>query len=396
MYKSDMILPQAKFGGTSAIEHEPHQHQRMRIYVVCFTGNSGLTHYSVSLCRELGRHADVTLITAESFDPALRSPAFHVATLFRRTRHLPVDLLRFVRFVRGTRPDAVLFQSVLRWPLLDALLVRIFRRAGIGTALTVHDVQPHHPWPWSRWSYAKYFSSFDRLVVHSARSCSEVKAMAPASPVLQVPHGVYDIFDTQHLSREQVLDRFPEIAPDEFVFLFFGKLDERKGILELLDAAERMAPAMRAKVLIAGHVGASPEAANVRTRLTAARSNRAVVIHEGYVPFERVQEYFTRADVVVVPYREGTTSGVLKLAMAFRKPVIATDIGDLAETVSEGFGILLDRTNLARDLPYAMETAANNYNALKTGCASVARKYDWGEIARAYFEFLHDGHGSQQ
>lgn len=364
----------------------------MKIFVVSFTGDSGLAHYSASLCRELGHFAQVTLVTAENFDRRLSAPSFEVASLFRRTRHLPFDLPRFIRFTMKRRPDVVLFQSILKYPLLDALVVRMFRRAGIVAALTIHDVLPHHPSLWSRWSYANYFASFDRLIVHSARSRSQVERVAPGRPILEVPHGVYDIFDTDRLTREQVANCFPGIGPEDFVFLYFGHVDERKGILELLDAAARLVTRKGAKLLVAGHVGASPETATVRKRLQVARSHGNVVVHEGYVPFERVQEYFARADAVVLPYREGSTSGILKLAMAFRKPVVASDVGDLAETVSEGFGILINHARLTEELVPAMESIMRDHEIFRDRYPALAKKYTWKEIATAYYDFLTQPH----
>jgi glycosyltransferase involved in cell wall biosynthesis len=49
-----------------------------------------------------------------------------------------------------------------------------------------------------------------------------------------------------------------------------------------------------------------------------------------------VQVQFAAADVVVAPYREGTTCGVYRLAAAFSKPVVATEVGDLREAIAGG------------------------------------------------------------
>jgi glycosyltransferase involved in cell wall biosynthesis len=52
-----------------------------------------------------------------------------------------------------------------------------------------------------------------------------------------------------------------------------------------------------------------------------------------YVPNDRVAGYFGAADVVVLPYLSATQSGIAQIAYNFDKPVIATDVGGLAEVV---------------------------------------------------------------
>ncbi len=71
--------------------------------------------------------------------------------------------------------------------------------------------------------------------------------------------------------------------------------------------------------------------------------NEQVIIYDEYIPNEKVKEYFLIADVVVLPYRSATQSGILNLAYGFRKPVIVTKVGGLSEFVlEEKTGIIID------------------------------------------------------
>jgi glycosyltransferase involved in cell wall biosynthesis len=49
-----------------------------------------------------------------------------------------------------------------------------------------------------------------------------------------------------------------------------------------------------------------------------------------------VGNYYSIADIVVLPYLNATQSGVLNIAYGFRKPVVVTDVGGLSEDVVEG------------------------------------------------------------
>lgn len=360
----------------------------MRIHVVCFTGNSGITHYSASLCRGLARYSEVTLVTATSFDDDLVRSEFTVAKLFRRARHWPIDIVQYIRYTLRTKPDVVIFQSVLKFPLFESWIVRLFRAAGIRTVATVHDTLPHHMQLWSRWIYSRYYDSFDRLVVHSARSHEDISHMvSPTKPIRVMPHGVYDIFNTRNTTRAEANASFPGLVSDNFVFLFFGEIDERKGVLEFIEAAEQFTSNENAKFVIAGRRMERRIGRELNQRLETIRRDPRYIVHDTYIPFDRVQDYFARADVVVLPYREGTTSGVLKLAMAFQKPVISTRVGDIPETTHDWGAILISDSGIVSQLANAMKAASRDYGLLENACKLVSSKYAWETISRQYFIF---------
>jgi len=77
------------------------------------------------------------------------------------------------------------------------------------------------------------------------------------------------------------------------------------------------------------------DAAPYRAQVAAAGEG-AVRLREGYQSDEDVEALFKAADVVVLPYRSATQSGVTHVAYALGVPVITTEVGGLAETVRPG------------------------------------------------------------
>src|SRR6185437_7650522 len=68
-----------------------------------------------------------------------------------------------------------------------------------------------------------------------------------------------------------------------------------------------------------------------------ARSSRhhdRITIMNRYVTDVEADAYFAAADVVVLPYRSSSQSGVLHLAMEYGLPVVATRVGGLAEAAA--------------------------------------------------------------
>jgi len=55
-----------------------------------------------------------------------------------------------------------------------------------------------------------------------------------------------------------------------------------------------------------------------------------------YIPNEEIGLYFSATDLVVIPYSSATGSGILQLAFGCGKPVVATQVGGLADDVVHG------------------------------------------------------------
>jgi D-inositol-3-phosphate glycosyltransferase len=63
-----------------------------------------------------------------------------------------------------------------------------------------------------------------------------------------------------------------------------------------------------------------------------------VRLENRYIPQEEVAGYFCAADVVALPYLSGTQSGALSAALHFERPVVASNVGGLAEMIPPGAG----------------------------------------------------------
>lgn len=360
----------------------------VHIVNVCFVGSLGLADYTLSLARSLTAHAKSTIITAVSFDYPHVKFSGDVIRLFRRSRHYPIDIFRFLLRALSMRPDVLVFQAPLKFPLFDALIARALRWRGVRVATTAHDVLPHYPRAWSPMVFRFFYSSFDRVIAHSNAAQVKLRELGVKAPILVVPHGVYDIYQLSNLTRQQARNRLGGVGEHEFVALFFGSVDERKGIDELVDVISRLDAGSNIKVVIAGAPSIAMTNADLRRRLKAVESSPRCKVVARRIGFEEVETFFAAADVVLLPYLEGTTSGVLKLAMAFGKPVIATDIGDAPETVDPSSGIVISHRHVREELPAALEHMRAHYAAYQQQWATVTANFEWAGIGARYFEFL--------
>ncbi len=143
--------------------------------------------------------------------------------------------------------------------------------------------------------------------------------------------------------------------------LFFGFVTGYKGLPLLLDGWERYRAAGGvAELVVAG--GRHPRLAGdpAYERGYTAAMERAASIGgvrwEGYVGDDRVPDYLSGADALVLPYRDGlSASGPMSFAFAYGLPVLASDV--LAEAAPHPGGVFpRDADALAAVLREALET----------------------------------------
>jgi len=113
--------------------------------------------------------------------------------------------------------------------------------------------------------------------------------------------------------------------------LFFGRIWPYKGLDHLI----RAEPLISARVTDVRFVIAGRGEDFARYRAMMRDPDRFTVINE-FVSSERRAQLFAEAAVVVLPYVEASQSGVIPIAYAHEKPVVATSVGGLPEAVEDG------------------------------------------------------------
>jgi glycosyltransferase involved in cell wall biosynthesis len=219
-------------------------------------------------------------------------------------------------------------------PLLHLALLAAARAAtGAATVVTAHDLQPKNSGRFGAWCAAQLHRAADRVVVHSEALRAALAARQPevAARTRVVPHG-----ESSFLADGARTDAPAAADGATPTLLFFGCLHEEKGLADLIEALPEIAARVPALRLV---VAGQPEMAiaPLQARAAALRVAERIEWQLGYVAHEAIAPLFLRASGVVLPYRAATSqSGVLFLAGAYGKPLIATRVGALPESIAHG------------------------------------------------------------
>jgi glycosyltransferase involved in cell wall biosynthesis len=233
-------------------------------------------------------------------------------------------------------PDVVIFQwwQPFFAPAYRGVISTLKRQADIPVLFLCHNVLPHEslPIPGSvmceRLLTRRVLKKVDGFLVHSNKMVDDLREFNRTAPVRTIYHPLYDFY----LEWDRIA---PKPSRGETLhLLFFGKIRRYKGLSTFLEALALVKEQLPVHAVIAGEFYVSPEP----YRRLADRLGLSDVLKwiGHYIPNEQVPGLFRSADLVVLPYKQATQSGVVPVAYQFEVPVVATDVGGLSEVVLEG------------------------------------------------------------
>lgn len=286
------------------------------------------TPYPVQLANALGRRCQVTLLlpdkaraNAAAVDrdkvnlqlfsmPRLRQPA-NLSMVWRLRRKL-----------QALHPQLVHLTYWHPWatPGLGVL-------THLPVVATVHDVTRHagerglwaipstvYRWQW-RWA--------DQVIVHATAARQQLLHGYGRTPenTHVIPIGPYEFY--KMVAKE-------DLAEEPNTVLFFGRIWGYKGLQTLIEAEPFISQAVPdVRIIIAG------QGEPIEKYERAMVNPQHFELHNYRIPDADVASFFQRASIVALPYTEASQSGVVPIAYAFAKPVVATLVGGLPDVVMD-------------------------------------------------------------
>ena len=186
---------------------------------------------------------------------------------------------------------------------------------------TAHDVLPRRTAD-KLDLWRQVFRTVDRVVVHGAGAVEQlVELGVERGRIVRIPHPVFE-----------PIRRIA--SPQGSTLLFFGLIRRSKGLDLLIRALPEIAEQVpEVSLVVAGDPiePAQPFQELARELGVADRVDWRL----RFLAEDEIADVMEEAAVVVLPYREIESSGVLAMALGHRRPVVVTDVGSLGDTVRE-------------------------------------------------------------
>jgi glycosyltransferase involved in cell wall biosynthesis len=281
----------------------------------------------------------------------------------------PLTWRRAARRMREERTEAV----VLPWlhPVTAPPYRWLLRHAPAGTTRVVvcHNVVPHERLRGAARLTAATLRHADVLVTHAPHQRDELATLGLGGvPVVEAFHPRFVAADLAPLPSSAAVAAERARQGGELRLLCFGAVRPYKGVDLALEALARLERWVDARLVVAGRFWNGADA----YRAAAQRLGVAerVELRDTYVPNDEAALLFAACDLVVLPYRSASQSGVAQLAFAYGKPVVATRVGGLPAAVTDGVDGVLCPPEDPDALGAAIRRAAQTRDELARGVAA--------------------------
>lgn len=299
----------------------------------------------------------------------------------------PFTYISTLNAIREWAPDLVIVRYWMSYfaPSLGFITRHLKKSCKVVSILD--NVVPHEPRFFDR-PFTRYFLSgstgYVTLCEAVAKDLLELK---PDAEYTVIPHPLYSHFGVR--IRREDAEKKLGLASGKKNILFFGLIREYKGLDILIEAFKGLDESYQ--LIIAGEPYGSFSKYSELIDRSGCGDRIKTFLH--YVKDSEVKDFFSAADVTVLPYRSATQSGISSVSYHFETPMIVTDTGGLKEMIGDrGTGILAEACT-----PEAVREAILKYfsdSSISENCIEAIRKekerLSWAGFCRKLIGFAED------
>jgi glycosyltransferase involved in cell wall biosynthesis len=358
----------------------------------------GLNEYGYHIARELQADSLLSVtVLGDEIEPGKEElPDFEVQRCWKFNSM--ANPLKLLKAVRDIRPDVVWFNLLFSTfgnepvPAFNGLTTpALTRMAGFYTHVTLHHLMDNVDLSHAGVRSQRLYRAAGSMATRMLLTANSVSVLLPAyrRTLIEKYRG-----ENVHFRAHGILSARPEYpnlalrGNPEHRILAFGKWGTYKRLELLIDAFKIISKQLpNVRLVVAGEN--HPTTPGYVESIAAQTANNDRVEFTGYVAEENLQNLFSTATLLVMPYSSATgSSGVAHLACQYGVPIICADIDDFRDMANDE-GLAIDfyqrgrPENLAEKIMELVQSPerqyemaeANFYAALRMTMPQIMRRY---------------------
>ena len=240
------------------------------------------------------------------------------------------------------------------------------------------NILPHERTPMGNFFTNYLFQKLDGHLVQSSQTEGELHEIIKTPIFEKRYHPVYDTFP-EKIDKNTAKKKLGLKA--ENIILYFGIIRDYKGFDILLKAIAELKNRNTDFHLLAGGECYGNDEKYTKLISDLGISNY-ITWHNRYIPDSEVTDYFSAADVVALPYRTASQSGITQIAYFYDLPVIVTNVGGLPEIVDEGkSGFTISPENPEELAVVLAENFGNStFSEMNKYITTFKQKFSWNNF----------------
>ena len=287
----------------------------------------------------------------------------------------PFSWLRTINLLKDYSPDLIILRF---WnPYFSICYAFILKRIrkhlkNVKVICICDNIIPHEKHFYDSYLISKLFRHVDGFIVMSEKVEEELAESVENPVYKKLFHPV--ITEAKIHSKEE--SRLKLGLSKKHIIMFFGLVRSYKGLDVLIKANKYLKNKMRDyQIVICGE-----SYGNDGYYLDLIKDNcdnMEIKWINKFIPSDEVGTYFSASDVVVLPYKNASQSGIIPLAYSYQRPVIASDIKGIREMVIDGQTGILFEKNDSKLLSQKIEQFFHHKIDYKSNIYDFRAKFSW-------------------
>ena len=177
-----------------------------------------------------------------------------------------------------------------------------------------------------------------------------------------------------------------DIEKGKKVLLFFGMIKKVKGLDILLSSLTEVIKKHSDVVLLIAGKPWKDDFSNYQKLIDELAISKYCKLDIKFISHSDVSNYYSAADIVVLPYRKIYQSGVLMMSLSYKKPVVVSDLPSFKEIIENNRTGYIFQSENSLDLSRVINQALDNPKLLEeikqNGYDLIATDYKWEMIGK--------------
>lgn len=313
---------------------------RLAILSPFYPFRGGLAQLNARLFNELGKINEIKAFSFTTLYPNLLFPGktqfvenSDTATIIENDRVLssinPLSYISTAKAINKYSPDILIIPYWMSFlaPAFGTTLRLISKK--IKVISLVHNAIPHEKHFFDTYFAKYFFCRCSAFIVMSEVVKNDLLSLIPRAKTILLSHPIYDQYKERYSKNDACLKL--GIKSEKKNILFFGLIRDYKGLDLLIEAMDFLNEDYQ--LIIAGECYG--EFNKYQDLIDKSRLKDNIIVFEQYIPDEMVTDLFSASDLLVLPYRSATQSGVVAMAYQLEMPMVATSVGALGSTIQD-------------------------------------------------------------
>lgn len=292
---------------------------------------------------------------------------------------------RLIKYLKANREiDIIHFNWLLSYGI-DIQYLKKIKAMGKKVVYTAHNVVPHYNLTNKKKEQLNtIYSLCDKIILHGEAIGEEFKEIFPEymEKVYYQKHGCNIEPNTQYNMEKVPSELVEKVEEFRRLYLYFGKIFYNKGADRLINLWK---PEWTSSLLvIAGRT--EEEYGQLNELITKTEDCENILFLNEFISDDILNYLIDVSNMILLPYRHASMSGVVFTAADFEKPVLCTNVGALGEYLENGVDSYIvenDDACLGEKLDF-IETEVSDEQLAQMGHKlhkNIQDKCDWKNVA---------------